>query len=107
MRSFIFSAALALSALAIPTQASAADEVNDRTAAIELCRAEISSQSGLDAQSVRFDQVRVRATNVRVDFDVWRDGRLTNVRCDVSRGGDELQIASINPALTTATALAR
>mgnify|MGYP006908319894 CR=1 FL=1 len=105
MRSIMFSA-LALAALALPGQA-AADDVGDRNAAISLCRAAITAQSGLEADAVRFDTVRVRLRNVRVDFDVWSQGRLTNVRCDVARGGGELTIASINPALGAATASAR
>lgn len=105
MRTFIISA-LALGALLIPSQA-AADETTDRNAAIQLCRAEISSQSGLDADSVRFDSVRSRLSTVRVNFDVWRDGRLTNVRCDVARNAGELTVASITPTLTSATAQAR
>lgn len=98
--------ALALGALLIPSQA-AANEIADRTAAIQLCRAEISAQSGLDADSVRFDKVRVRLSNVRADFDVWRDGRLTNVRCDVARNGGALTIASITPDVSAALASAR
>jgi hypothetical protein len=105
MRSFMISA-LALGALLVPSQA-AADEVSDRNAAIQLCRAEVTSEAGAEADRVRFDQVRVRRSSVRVDFDVWRDGRLTNVRCDVERNAGELTIAAISPALTTATASAR
>lgn len=105
MRTFIISA-LALGALLIPSQA-VADETTDRNAAIALCRAEISAQSGLDADSVRFDSVRSRLSNVRVNFDVWRDGRLTNVRCDVARNAGELTIAAITPAVTSTTAQAR
>jgi hypothetical protein len=106
MRTFIISA-LALGAILIPGQAAAADDATDRRAAIELCRAEITAQSGLDAQSIRFDQVRTRLSTVRVDFDVWRDNRLTNVRCDVARGAAELTIAAITPSLSTATASVR
>jgi hypothetical protein len=85
--------------VAIPTVASA-DDVADRNQAIALCRAEVTAQAG-EAASVRLDQVRVRPRAVRVDFDVWRNGDLQNVRCDVSRGA-ELTIASITPALQTA-----
>jgi hypothetical protein len=98
--------ALALGALFIPGQA-AADEVTDRNAAIQLCRAEISAQAGLEADAVRFDSVRTRLRTVHVDFDVWRDGRLVNVRCEVARDAGELTIAAINPVLITATAAAR
>ena len=57
---------------------------NDRSAAIQLCRAEVTAQSGADADEVRLDQVHLRPRVVRVDFDVWRDGHLQNVRCEVT-----------------------
>jgi hypothetical protein len=38
-----------------------------------------------------------------VEFDVWRDGRLQNVRCEVDRTGAELTIAAITPVLQTAS----
>lgn len=102
MRFLMFSA-LALAAIALPSQA-AANEIEARNTAIELCRAEITAQSGLGADAVRFDNVRVRLSNVRVNFDVWRDGNLTNVRCDVARSRGELVIASITPAAETLAA---
>lgn len=81
----------------------AADDVADRTAAIHLCRAEVSAQAGSSAE-VRLDQVRVRPRAVRVDLDVWRDGQLQNVRCDVDRArGGQVTIASITPAVQTAS----
>lgn len=97
MRELMISA-LALGAFLVPGVA-AADDVADRTQAIQLCRAEIAAQTGLDPSAVRLDQVRVRPRLVRADFDVWRNGQLTNVRCDVERGGAELTIASVTPAL--------
>lgn len=97
MRELMISA-LALGALLVPGIA-AADDVTDRTQAIQLCRAEIAAQAGLNADTVRLDQVRVRPRLVRADFDIWRDGRLTNVRCDVQRAQGELTIASVSPSL--------
>lgn len=102
MKNFVMSAA-ALAAFMIPGVA-AADDVADRTEAIRLCRAEVVSQTGLDAGSVRLDQVRVRGTSIRVDLDVWRDGSLNNVRCDVARNRGDLTIAQITPAQQTASA---
>ncbi|HYD88140.1 MAG TPA: hypothetical protein VEA80_11735 [Vitreimonas sp.] len=102
MKNFLMSA-MALAAFAIPGVA-AADDVSDRTEAIRLCRAEVSSQAGLDIADVRLDQVRVRGTSIRVELDVWRDGDLQNVRCDVARNRGEVTIASISPAIQTASA---
>ncbi len=102
MKKFVIPAMALAAALVLPNVASA-DDVSDRTAAIQLCRAEVSAQAGVDADAVRLDQVRVRPRLVRVDFDLWRDGRLQNIRCDVSRGG-ELTIAAISPALQTVSA---
>ena len=101
MKNFLFSA-MALTAVLIIPGAALADDVSDRSQAIRICKAEVAAQAGVDVAAVRFDQVRVRATSVRVDLDLWRNGDLQNIRCDVRRG-DELQIASITPALQTAS----
>lgn len=103
MRNFLMSAMALTAILVIPGVASA-DDVADRSHAIGLCRAEVQAQAG-ETANVRLDQARVRPNLVRVDLDVWRDGQLHNVRCDVARG-QELTIAAISPALQTA-ALAR
>lgn len=102
MKKFVFSSLALATALFIPNVASAND-VSDRTDAIRLCRTEVAAQAGLEADSVRLDQVRVRPRAVRVDLDVWREGRLQNVRCEVSRNQGELAIASITPAIQTAS----
>jgi len=102
MKNFLMSA-LALAAFAVPSIA-AADDASDRTDAIRLCRAEVSSQAGLELSNVRLDQVRVRGTSIRVELDVWRDGALQNVRCDVARNRGEVTIAAITPAFQTASA---
>ncbi|MEJ0060893.1 MAG: hypothetical protein WDM79_15485 [Terricaulis sp.] len=75
--------------------------LKDRGQAIQLCRAEVSVRTGVAADDVRLDQVRVRPRQVRVDLDVWANGQLQNIRCDVQRG-DTLEIAEITPALQTA-----
>jgi hypothetical protein len=95
MKNTLISLAVVAAALIAPSVARA-DEVSDRTAA--LCRTEIAAQAGVPASEVDFDQVQVRSRLVRVDFDLWRNGRLENIRCDVRRGG-ELQIAQIQPDL--------
>jgi hypothetical protein len=103
MNKFLISMAFA-AALVVPGVASAGSDVEDRSDAVRLCRAEVQSQTGLTAAQVRLDQVRLRRSNVRVDLDVFRDGQLQNVRCDVSRArGQNLTIASITPALQTAS----
>jgi len=101
MKNFLLSA-MAIAAVLVMPGVSHADDVSDRTQAIRLCRAEVASQAGVETAQVRLDQVRVRGTSVRVDLDLWRNGDLQNIRCDVSRG-DQLQIASITPAIQTAS----
>jgi len=101
MKNFVMSAMALAAVLLIPGVASA-DDGADRTEAIRLCRAEVTSQAG-EGATVRLDQVRVRGTSVRVDLDLWRNGDLQNVRCDVSRQGPQLTIAAITPALQTAS----
>lgn len=104
MRTLILSTFAIAAAALLPNPASA-DEISDRTQAIQLCRAEVSQQAGIEAGQARLDQVRVRPHTVRVDLDVWANGNLRNVRCDVTRGAT-LQIASISPALTATAATA-
>lgn len=96
MKAFVLAALAFAPALVVPNS-SKADDAADRAEAISICRAEVQAQVGPDTK-VRFDQVRSGANVVRVDFDVWRDGALQNVRCDVQRG-PELVIASITPPL--------
>lgn len=102
MKNFLMSA-MALTAVLIIPGAAFADDVSDRTEAIRLCRAEIAAQAGVDAGDVRLDQVRVRGRTVRVDLDLWTNGDLANIRCEVNRTGGELSIAAITPALQTAS----
>jgi hypothetical protein len=103
MKNLFAYAVLAAAVLASPTAAFAGDNVADRTAAIQLCRAEVATQAGVEADQVRLDQVRLRARLVRVDFDLWRNGDLQNISCEVTRG-EQLTIASITPALQTVAA---
>jgi len=101
MKKFLFSA-MALAAFGLPAMASA-DTASDRSAAIALCRAEVVSQWNAAPEQVRLDNALVRARLVRIDLDLWRDGQLQNVRCEVTRGA-ELTIASITPAVQVASA---
>jgi hypothetical protein len=102
MKNFLMSA-MALTAVLIVPSVASADDVADRNQAIALCRTELTAQAG-EGATVRLDQVRVRPRAVRVDFDLWRNSRLQNVRCEVTRvRGQELTIASITPALQTAS----
>jgi hypothetical protein len=93
---------MALAAVLVIPGVASADDIADRNQAISICRAEVQARAGADA-SVRFDQVRVRPRAVRVDLDLWRNGQLQNVRCDVARGQGPLTIASISPTLQTAS----
>jgi hypothetical protein len=102
MKNFLFSS-MALAAVLFVPGAALADDVSDRTEAIQLCRGEVAAQAGLNIASVRLDQVRVRPHSVRVDFDVWRHGQLENVRCEVARSQSDLSIAAITPTLQTAS----
>lgn len=90
-------AAAVLAALVFPTLAHAT-EVSDQTQAIRLCRTEVAAQAGTDLDAVRLDQIQVRSRAIRVHLDLWRNGQLENVRCDVTRG-DHVQVAQITPAL--------
>lgn len=76
--------ALVVATLALPAVARA-DETAARSAAIAACRAEASVREGVQLDRVRLDQVRVRHTLIRVDLDVWRNGALQNIRCEVPR----------------------
>jgi len=105
MRKSLFSVAILAAALITPAVARA--EEAPRPSAIELCRAEVAAQAGVSVDQVRLDQIRTRTRLVRVDLDLWRDGQLQNVRCDVAREAGNLTIAAIEPALTTATASAQ
>lgn len=103
MRKMLFSLAAVFAALATPGFAQA-NEVSDQNAAIRLCRAEVATQAGVDVGEVRFDQLRLRPRTVRVDLDLWRNGQLQNIRCDVDRAQGELRVASISPALQAVAA---
>ncbi|ANP47030.1 hypothetical protein [Candidatus Viadribacter manganicus] len=100
MKNFLMSAMALTAVLVLPGVASA-DDVSDRNQAISICRAEVQAQAGADA-TVRLDQVRVRPRAVRVELDLWRNGQLQNVRCEVTRG-HELTIAAISPTVQTAS----
>jgi hypothetical protein len=103
MKNFLMSA-MALTAVLVTPGAAFADDVADRSEAIRLCRAEVAAQAGVDVREVRLDQVRTRGRTVRVDLDLWRNGRLSNIRCDVDRTQEQLAVASITPTLQTASA---
>ena len=95
--------ALALASFFSLASPAAASDAGDRSQAIQICRTEVANQAGSGAE-IRLDQARVRLRTVRVDLDVWRNGQLQNVRCDVARGADgQLTVASITPAVQTAS----
>lgn len=95
--------ALALASFLSVASPAFADDASDRSQAIQICRTEVANQAGSGAE-VRLDQARVRLRLVRVDLDVWRNGQLQNVRCDVNRTADgQVTIASITPSFQTAS----
>lgn len=99
----LFVSGLALISILGAAQPAAADVASDRAAAIQVCRDEVGRQTGVEPASIRLDQIRTRGRGFRVDLDLWRDGQLTNVRCDTA-GGESQTVAEITPALATATA---
>jgi hypothetical protein len=100
----LFVSSLALVAFLGLVSPAFADLASDRAAAIQTCREEVTRQAGVDSDAVRLDQVRPRGRGFRVDLDLWREGELTNVRCDTAQDATQT-IAEISPALTSATAL--
>jgi hypothetical protein len=100
----LFVSSLALVAFLGLVSPAFADVAADRAAAIQTCREEVTRQAGVEADAVRLDQVRARGRGFRVDLDLWRNGELTNVRCDTAADASQT-VAAISPALTAVTAL--
>jgi hypothetical protein len=103
MRNIVLAGAVAAALLGFAPQASAVTDA-DLNQAIALCRGTVASQGGADLDHARFHQVSVRGRTVLVDIQLWRNNRLTNVRCEVSTGQTPFAVASVTPALQTATA---
>lgn len=101
MRKTALALAALFATLASPTLARA-DDAGDRTAAIRACRAEVVDREGVSEDRVRLDQVRVRARVVRVDLDLWRNGALENIRCEVNRTGGATVATITQPAQAVA-----
>ncbi|MES1199565.1 MAG: hypothetical protein ABUS48_06260 [Pseudomonadota bacterium] len=95
-------AALALLSL-LPTPAFA-DAAHDRSAAIQVCRAEVAARTGVEADTVRLNNVRPHGRSFRVDLSVWTNSAITNVRCEASVNAGTAEVASIDPPLTAASA---
>ncbi len=95
MKSLILPGLAALAVFAAVPNAWAGDDGADRSAALRLCRAEVAARANVPAEEVRLDAIQTRARLVRIDLDVWKNGDLVNVRCDVARGA-ELQITALN-----------
>ena len=102
MRNLFIAGLAVASALVFAPPVSAASSA-DINQAISLCRTTVAQQAGVDVNHARFQQVRERAGSVLVGIQLWRSGHLTNVTCEVAPG-DTPSVASITPALTTATA---
>lgn len=95
MKSLILPGLAALAFSGFVSTAWAGDDAADRAAALRLCRAEAAARANVEPGEVRLDSIQTRARLVRVDLDVWKNGDLVNVRCDVSRDGD-LRITAMN-----------
>lgn len=95
MKAFLFPGLVALAFSGLSSIAWAGDDAVDRSAALRLCRTEAAARANVSESEVRLDMIQTRARLVRVDLDVWKNGDLVNVRCDVSRDG-ELTIAAMN-----------
>src|SRR5262249_4695566 len=103
MRNLMLAGLLAAALFGVATPASAVSDA-DLNQAIALCRTTVAQQAGADLDHARFHQVSERGRLVRVDIQLWKNGRLTNVRCEVTTGQTPLSIAQITPALQTANA---
>jgi hypothetical protein len=95
MKSLILPGLAALAFSGLSSIAWAGDDGADRSAAFRLCRSEAAARANVAESEVRLDMIQTRARLVRVDLDVWKNGDLVNVRCDVSRDG-ELHITALN-----------
>ena len=105
MRSIAIAVAAAVSFVSLAGSAFA-DAAHDRSEAIRICRAEVATRAGVEADSVRLTDVRGHGRQIRVELNVWRAGVLTHVRCDVAASSDGPQIASIDPPLAPQSAAA-
>ena len=101
MRKVFMSSVIVAALLGLASPVSAQPARSDASAAINLCRTTVAQQTGAALDHVRFDEVHQRAHAVLVDLNLWADGKLTNVRCEVARG-DTLTVASISPELHSA-----
>lgn len=87
MRALFVSSFAALAFMGVVSNAWAGP-AEERAAALQICRAEISTRAGVEEAAVRLDSMRERSSLYRIDFDLWTGGQLTNVRCEVARGAE-------------------
>jgi len=102
-----FLAALALSAALAAPGLARADQVGDQGAAVQLCRSQITSQAGVTDDQLRLTQATTRLSGIRVHFDLWRNGQVQGVDCQVLRHDGAFQVAAINPPLVATAASAQ
>ena len=101
MRHLVLAGLAAASLLAFAPAVSADSVI---TQSVQLCRTTAASQAGIDVDHAALDQVRTRGRAVIVDLNVWKSGRVTRARCEVSTAGSTLTVASIDPPLQAASA---